>query len=56
MGALVLAHRPHLNRIEVRDRLRETCTKIGPDAYDNNGHGRNERYGFGRINAERALI
>ena len=56
VGALVLAQNPNFTGAEVRDRLRDTCDKIGPDPYDDGGNGRNDRYGFGRINADAAVF
>jgi thermitase len=54
VGALVLALNPRLTAGELRARLRETCDKIGGVEYDANG--RHDEYGFGRINAERAVL
>jgi len=56
VGALVLSVAPELKWDQLRDRLRSTCNKIGPLPYagDECG-GRNDRYGFGRINAEQAV-
>jgi hypothetical protein len=55
VAALVLSVNPHLNWQEVRDVLKNSCDKIDPDAanYDANGHS--EKYGYGRINATRAV-
>jgi subtilisin family serine protease len=56
VAALVLSHFPSdWTCCQVRDRLRKTCDRINSEEveYDVNGH--NDRYGFGRINAERAL-
>lgn len=52
VGALVLARYPHFTAQQVRQRLRDTCDKIGGVAYGADGH--HDQYGFGRINAERA--
>jgi len=55
VGALVLSVRPELTWQQVRQILRDTCDKIGGPGvvYDLNGH--NPYYGFGRINAARAV-
>lgn len=56
IGGLVLAVDPSLTWSELRDRLRATCDKIGTLGYAGSEFGgRNERYGFGRINAAAAV-
>jgi thermitase len=56
VGALALAVRPDLTWEALRNRLRQTCDKIGPDPYAGSQFGgRNDRYGFGRVNAEKAV-
>jgi subtilisin family serine protease len=50
---LVLSHNPNLTRKQVKQILRNTADKIGPAAYDEKGH--NDRYGFGRLNANKAV-
>ena len=52
VGALVLSLDKNLTAEQIRQRLRASCDKIGAVAYHN---GRNDEYGFGRINAERAV-
>jgi thermitase len=52
IGALVLAQRPALRWNEVRDRMRQACDKVGPHEYPG---GRNDQYGFGRVNAQRSI-
>lgn len=52
VGALVLARYPQFTAQQVRQRLRDTCDKIGNVQY-NQGH--HDEYGFGRINAEQAV-
>ncbi|MGE3467256.1 MAG: S8 family serine peptidase [Pyrinomonadaceae bacterium] len=54
VGALVLGINPDLTADEVCRILRDTCDKIGGVVYDAAGH--NEDYGFGRINAFRAVV
>jgi subtilisin family serine protease len=52
--ALMLTANPDLNINQIRTILRQTCDKIGPaGTYDANG--RSPFYGFGRINALRAV-
>lgn len=53
--ALVLAVNPNLKWHEVRDLLRSACERIDPQGggYDATGHS--PRYGYGRINARRAV-
>lgn len=53
VGALALEENPDLSWKDVRRILRETCDKIGSEPYDKNE--RNDRYGWGRINAARAV-
>jgi subtilisin family serine protease len=53
VAALVLAAHPTLTWRQVRDILRATCDKIGGVVYDANGH--NDQYGFGRVNAFKAV-
>lgn len=53
VGALVLSRHPQFTAQQVRERLRATCDKVGGVTYDANGH--HDEYGFGRINAARAV-
>ena len=53
VGALVLSRHPSWTRQQVRDRLRQSCDKVGPVMYDANGH--HDQYGYGRLNAEAAV-
>jgi subtilisin family serine protease len=53
IAGLVLSRNPNLTRKEVRQILRDTADKIGPAPYDEKG--RNNRYGFGRLNANKAV-
>jgi hypothetical protein len=52
-AALVLSEWPHWDRFMVRDRLRATCDQIGGVVYGPDH--RHDDYGFGRINADRAI-
>jgi hypothetical protein len=53
VGALLLARHPDWTTQQVRDRLRDTCDKVGGVIYDAIGH--HDEYGAGRINAARAV-
>ncbi len=53
VAALVLARHPDWTRDQVRQRLAESCDKVGGVTYDE--HGRHDQYGYGRINAENAV-
>ena len=53
VAALVLGVNPDLTWQQVRQTLRDTCDKIGGVVYDGNGH--NDDYGWGRVNAARAV-
>ncbi len=57
IGALVIAKNPNFTRQEVRNRLHNTCAKIGYEPYRVTSSGpRNDRYGFGRIDAGQAVF
>ncbi len=55
VAALVIAADPTLTAAEVVELLEETADKVDPDGgrYDGNGHS--IKYGYGRVNALRAL-
>ncbi len=53
VGALVVAVNPNLTWQQVRQTMRDTCDKIGGAVYDGTGHS--DDYGFGRVNAARAV-
>ena len=53
VAGLLLSRNPNLTEGEVRQHLKDTADKVGLDAYDVDG--RNDRYGFGRVNADAAL-
>ncbi len=53
IAGLVLSRNPNLTRKQVRQILRDTADKIGPALY--NEKGRNNRYGFGKLNANKAV-
>src|SRR5260370_29454118 len=52
-GALVLSADPALKAADLRDLLHHSCDKIGGVTYDATGW--NMFYGYGRINAQRAV-
>jgi subtilisin family serine protease/subtilisin-like proprotein convertase family protein len=54
VAALVLSLEPNLTRLQVQQRLQNTADKVGGVTYASNGH--NIQMGYGRINAERALM
>lgn len=55
VAGLVLARNPDLRWDEVKDLLRRSCDRIDPSGgeYDQDGHSR--FYGYGRVNAEKAV-
>ncbi|WP_447965024.1 S8 family serine peptidase [Nitrospira sp. Ecomares 2.1] len=55
VAALILARNPSLRWDEVKDLLKRSCDQIDPSGgkYDTNGHS--TLYGYGRINAKRAV-
>lgn len=59
VAALIISVNPLWTRQEVLERIRACCEKVGSQsgvAYSPNGpNGRNDEYGFGRVNAARAV-
>ncbi len=53
IGALMLSVNPDLTWTDVRQIIRDTCDKVGGVAYGADDH--HDRYGFGRVNAARAV-
>jgi hypothetical protein len=53
VAALMLTANPGLRWGQVRTLMRRTCDRVGGVTYDANG--RHDRYGFGRVNAARAV-
>jgi hypothetical protein len=53
VAALILSANPALTAQEVRDILGQTADKVGANPYD--AVGRNQMFGFGRVNAEAAV-
>lgn len=55
IGALLLSVNPLLSAAQVRLILRESADKIGGDNVEYNERGWSKKYGFGRVNADRAI-
>lgn len=55
VAALVLGSNPWLRREEVRDILKDSCDKIDPGGGQYDAQSRSPFYGWGRLNAERAV-
>ena len=53
LAALIWSVNPDLSPDEVEDIIKASADKVGSDPYDESG--RNDLYGYGRINAETAL-
>ncbi len=56
LAALVWSVNPNLSVDEVRAIIEGTADKVDADRYPYDQSGRNNCYGYGRINAERALL
>ncbi len=52
IAGLLLSFKPSMTVAEVRQALQDTADKVGPEAYVS---GRNDKYGYGRINAAAAM-
>ena len=50
---LMISANPNLTRDDIYQILKDTSDKIGNVNYDHNGH--NNRYGYGRVNARKAV-
>ena len=55
VAALVIARNPSLRWDQVRDILKQSCDKIDTAGGNYDANGRSPLYGFGRINAKRAV-
>ncbi len=55
-AALVMSMDPMLTGEDVRNILQSTADKIDPGGGDYDGNGHSEAYGYGRINAEAAVL
>jgi subtilisin family serine protease len=62
LAALILSFRPSLTNVQLRQIIESTCDKISPNLYIYANVGTkpsgtwNEEVGYGRVNAERALL
>ena len=54
LAALVLSVKPGLTRQQVKEVLRDTADRIGPD--HDPVTGRSPKFGFGRVNAREAVL
>ncbi len=55
VAALILATNPALTAAGVRDILRRCCDRIDPEGGGYDASGRSVKYGYGRLNARRAV-
>lgn len=55
VAALVIARNPHLRWDEVKDILRRSCDKIDNSNGNYNAQGHSTLYGYGRLNAKKAV-
>jgi subtilisin family serine protease len=55
VAALVLARNPNLRYDQVKNILKESCDRIDQAHGDYDGNGHSPKYGFGRLNALRAV-
>ncbi len=55
VAAAVIALDTDATAAQVRGYLQDSADKIGRQVYDSSGSGRNDQYGFGRLNMLRAL-
>ncbi|MFG0262436.1 MAG: S8 family serine peptidase, partial [Novipirellula sp. JB048] len=53
--AMMLSVNPDLTPLEIKDLLRRCCDRIDPDGAQYDASGHSESYGYGRINARRAV-
>jgi hypothetical protein len=55
IAALLLSYDPYLTQQEVFDLITNTAEQVGGYNYDVYGTGKSEEFGYGRVNASRAL-
>ncbi|MBC8029194.1 MAG: S8 family serine peptidase [Pyrinomonadaceae bacterium] len=55
VAALIIARNPSLRWDQVRDIIKQSCDKIDPAGGNYDANGRSPIYGYGRINAKRAV-
>ncbi len=53
--ALIIARNPSLRWDQVRDIIKQSCDKIDPAGGNYDANGRSPFYGYGRVNAKRAV-
>lgn len=56
IAGLLLSVNPQLTRIEVQDILQATAEKIAPGDANYDANGFSDHYGYGRVNAHRAIV
>ncbi len=55
VAALIIARNPSLRWDQVRDIIKQSCDKIDTAGGNYNANGRSPLYGFGRVNAKKAV-
>lgn len=55
-AALILSANPELNFREVKNILKETCEKIDNAGGQYNANGHSKKYGYGKVDAEKAVL
>lgn len=55
VAALIIARNPSLRWDQVRDIIKQSCDKIDPAGGNYDANGRSPIYGFGRMNAKKAV-
>jgi subtilisin family serine protease len=55
VAALIIARNPSLRWDQVRDIIKQSCDKIDPTGGNYDANGRSPLYGYGRINAKKAV-
>jgi subtilisin-like proprotein convertase family protein len=55
VAALIIARNPSLRWDQVRDIIKQSCDKIDPAGGNYDANGRSPLYGYGRINAKKAV-
>jgi subtilisin family serine protease len=55
VAALIIARNPDLRWDQVRDIIKQSCDRIDPEGGNYDANGRSPFYGYGRINARKAV-
>jgi subtilisin family serine protease len=55
VAALIIARNPNLRWDQVRDIIKQSCDRIDPEGGNYNANGHSPFYGYGRINARKAV-